>query len=113
MSTPQERISARMKTQRQLIGLSQEAVARRLDTTMRTYARWERGETFGYLQKLPEIAKALETTEEALLGGEDITTAQPTVAELTAKLDQVLGELAQMREDISPLVTKPRARSRH
>lgn len=108
MSTPQERISARMRDQRVSLGLSQEAVARRLDTTMRTYARWERGETFGYLVRLAEIAKALETTEAELLGGEDELSARPTVADLTAKLDQVLGELAQIREDIAPLVKKRR-----
>lgn len=108
MTTPQERISARMREQRERLGVSQETIARRLDTTMRTYARWERGETFGYLQRIPEIARALQTTESELLGGEDPLTAQPTVNDLSDKLDQVLDDLGQIREDISSLVQRKR-----
>lgn len=108
MTTPQERISARMRERREQLGVSQETIARRLDTTMRTYARWERGETFGYLQRLPDLARALETTESELLGGEDPLTAQPTVEALSDKLDQVLDVLGQLREDIAPLIKKRR-----
>jgi transcriptional regulator with XRE-family HTH domain len=108
MTTPQERISARMREQREHLGVSQEAIARRLDTTMRTYARWERGETFGYLQRLPEIAQALETTESKLLGGEDALTAKPSVESIAAKLDELVDVVSQLREDIAPLVKKRR-----
>jgi transcriptional regulator with XRE-family HTH domain len=108
MTTPQERISARMREQRERLGVSQETIARRLDKTMRTYARWERGETFGYLQRLPDIARALETTQSELLGGEDALTAQPSVESIAAKLDELVDVVSQLREDIAPLVNKKR-----
>jgi transcriptional regulator with XRE-family HTH domain len=97
-----------MREQREYLGVSQETIARRLDITMRTYARWERGETFGYLQRLPDIARALETTESQLLGGEDALTAQPSVETIAAKLDQLVDVVSQLREDIAPLVNKKR-----
>jgi transcriptional regulator with XRE-family HTH domain len=108
MTTPQERISARMRERRDYLGVSQEAIARQVPTTMRTYARWERGETFGYLQRLGDIARALETTESELLGGEDALTAKPSVESIAAKLDELVDVVSQLREDIAPLVNKKR-----
>lgn len=102
MSTPQTRIAARMRSTRQEMGLSQEEIGRRLGVTLRTYARWERGESYGYLTRLAEVAQALETTEAELLGGEDPLTAQPTVEELAAKLDAVLLAIDQLRQDLAP-----------
>ncbi len=104
MTSPPERIAARMRRTREDLGISQEEVARRLGATSRTYARWERIETFGYLQRLPEIAKALETTESELLGEENLLTPSPTVDELAAKLDEVADELRRLREDLRPIV---------
>jgi transcriptional regulator with XRE-family HTH domain len=105
MSTPEARIAARMREARENInggGISQEEMGRRLGITLRTYARWERGESFGYLTRLGEIAKALETTEGNLLGGEDPLTAQPTVEDLSTKMDQILARLDEMHEDLRP-----------
>lgn len=102
MNTPEVRIAARMREARESAGISQEEVGRRLGVTLRTYARWERGESYGYLQRLGDIAKALGVTESDLLGGEDPMTAQPTVDALSDKLDQILTELAQIRTDPKP-----------
>lgn len=88
-------------------GHQQEEVGRRLGVTLRTYARWERGESFGYLTRLGEVAAALETTESDLLGGEDISTAQPTIDALSDKIDLVITELRQLRQDFEE---KPRRR---
>lgn len=107
-STPQSRIAARMRATREAAGMSQEEVGRRLSVSMRTYARWERGESHGFLLRLGEIANAIGTTESDLLGGEDPLSAQPTVESLADKLDEVLSELAQLRDDLGPIVGKKR-----
>lgn len=106
-NTPEGRIAQRMKDARLAAGISQEEAGRRLKTTLRTYARWERGETMGFMGHLKEIAKALETTPEALLGGENLRPNPTTVEELSSKLDAVLGELAELR---GQLERRPRAR---
>lgn len=97
-----------MKQARQAARISQEEAARRLDTTVRTYARWERGETLGFMGHMKEIAKALETTPEAILGGENLRPNPTTVEELSTKLDVVLAELAELREQVE--ATRPRTR---
>lgn len=109
-NTPEGRIAQRMKAARLAAGISQEEAGRRLKTTLRTYARWERGETQGFMGHIAEIAKALETTPEAILGGENINPPRVTVDELSAKLDRVLSEVASLREQLDD--RRPRSRSR-
>lgn len=108
-NTPEGRIAQRMKQARLAAGIPQEEAGRRLKITLRTYARWERGETLGFIGHLKQIAKALETTPEALMGGEDLHPAPTTVQELSDKLDTVLTELAELREQVGD---RPRARAR-
>ncbi len=104
MTTPQQRIAARMRQRREELGISQDEAGHRLGVTLRTYARWERGESHGYLTQLAAVAVALETTESELLGGEDAITARPTVDNLAAKLDELAHELRELREDLGPLI---------
>lgn len=112
MSTPEIRIAQRMRDARERLKVSQEEVGRRLGVTLRTYARWERGESHGYLMRLGDIAKALETTESELLGGEHPLSLQPTVTDLFERLDGVVSELHQLREDLEGSGALPRKRSR-
>lgn len=100
MTTPQERIAARMKERRLELGVSQETIGRRLNVTLRTYARWERCESPAFMARIGDLAKALETTEAELLGGEDPLTAQPSIEGILAKLDEVLVEVRAVRDDL-------------
>lgn len=109
-NTPEGRIAQRMKQARLSAGISQEEAGRRLKTTLRTYARWERGETMGFMGHLKEIAKALETTPEALLGGENLKPNPTTVEELSDKLDTLMAQVAELQ---GQLEDRPRTRSRH
>jgi len=93
-----------MRARRQELGLSQEELGRRLGTTLRTYARWERGETSGYMTQLAEIARALETSERDLLGGEDPLPAQPTMKDLALRLDELGHEVRRLRADLEPIL---------
>ncbi len=49
--------------------MSQETVARRLNVSHQTYARYERGETKVSLERLYEIAGALEVSVDELFDG--------------------------------------------
>lgn len=100
MSTPEERIAGRMRSARKRLGISQEEAAHRLDVSLRTYARWERGESLGFLGRLDEIAKALGASEADLLGGESPLSDGPTVRDLAAKLDQMMEEITSLRRDL-------------
>lgn len=111
-NTPEGRIAQRIKQARLAAGISQEEAGRRLKTTLRTYARWERGETQGFMGHLQEIAKALETTPDAILGGEDIRPPRTSVEDLSEKLDTVLAELADLRGQLAEKEGETRTRSR-
>ena len=47
-----------MGTRREELAISQEEVGRRLSVTLRTYARWERGESHGHLTQLGSVGEA-------------------------------------------------------
>lgn len=107
MSTPEARIAERVRDAREAAGLSQEAAAQTLGIALRTYARWERQESFGYLLRLDEISKAFGISTQELLGDEELPT--PSKDSFTAKLDLLLDEVRQIREDLDGL-KRPRPR---
>lgn len=97
------RIAERLRTARLLKHTSQEDVARALDVTVRTYARWERGDSFGFLGELDRLAKVLDTTPEALRGDAglddsavmaELSAIRARVDEVHEMLERVLGETA-------------------
>lgn len=82
----------RMKLARQLAGMTQEDAARALDVTVRTYARWERGETRGFLGELSRIAEVFETTTDQLLGVEG-QSVEDQLSALRAEVAELRGLL--------------------
>lgn len=82
----------RMKLARQLAGMTQEDAARALDVTVRTYARWERGETQGFLGELGRIAEVFGTTSDQLLGVEG-QSVEDQLAALRAEVAELRGLL--------------------
>jgi transcriptional regulator with XRE-family HTH domain len=93
------KVAERIRLARSLAGMTQEDVARALDVTVRTYARWERAETQGFLGDLKRIAKVLGTTPEELRGPEEVSPAaddadvvalRREVRELRALVERVL-----------------------
>lgn len=89
-----ERIADRMRLARRLAGLSQEDAARALDVTVRTYARWEKNETTGFLEELPRIAQAFGTTVDELVSShneERIEALEAEVEELRRIVAALVG----------------------
>lgn len=64
----EDQIAANLRLQRRLAGMTQEDAAHKLSVTVRTYARWENGESKGFVEQLDRIAEALGTTTDQLLG---------------------------------------------
>jgi transcriptional regulator with XRE-family HTH domain len=94
--TEEERISERLKTARRLAGLTQEDAARALDVTLKTYARWERGETKGFLRQLSRIAEVFGVTSEQLVGTDDEPSLD-RLDQLEAKMDAIRADLAAVK----------------
>ena len=63
-----EEISARVRRQRELRGLTQDEAAGRAGVSVRTWGRWEAGESRGFLRALGRIADVLGTSGDELVG---------------------------------------------
>jgi transcriptional regulator with XRE-family HTH domain len=92
----------RLKTARRLAGMTQKEAAAALFVTERTYARWERAETAGFLSELERIAGVFGTTADALLGV-DGTQAPADVSAQMAALQAEVAELRQLLLDPAAL----------
>lgn len=58
-----------IRERRKELGLSAEALARRIPVATKTLERWERGETFGHMDNLEGVAEALDTSVAELMAG--------------------------------------------
>ncbi len=59
----------RLQQARRAAGLSQEALAERLEVSRQAVSKWESGQAAPAADKLPELARALGTTVDARFGG--------------------------------------------
>ena len=66
-----ERLAARLKEYRKLIGLSQTELAQKINTPQTTISAWERGVIMPNANQLPDIAKALDVSFADLCGHPD------------------------------------------
>lgn len=88
--TPDEVLAARLRDRRKTAGLSQAEAAARSAVTLRTWQRWEAGDSRPHAGFLARMADALDTTVEELLGttASDAPRALPDV-QLEARLARV------------------------
>lgn len=95
-----------IRQRREEIGLSQEELARRLDVSVQTVGRWERGDgkKGAAFSRLDEIAKALETTADALNAQALLIAGHPVDQALPE--DDLRGLLLSMRGQIADLQAK-------
>lgn len=96
---PSTRLPQRLRARREAAGLTQTDAAARVGVTLRTWQRWEAGETRGALGHLPAMAKALGTTPEELLGLGDATATTPRGNEELA-LDERLRRIEETQAAI-------------
>lgn len=89
-------IAERIRLARRLAGLSQEETAAKLGIAVRTFTRWERCETLGFLNELKRIAEALGTTVEELAPPE----LDPGSGSLEEKVDRLLVEVSSIRRHL-------------
>jgi transcriptional regulator with XRE-family HTH domain len=89
----------KLKTARRLAGLSQDEAARRLKTATKTIARWESGETNGWMGRVDDLARIYGTTREALLP----ENLGPRPASSQAALMGLEEEVARLRREVEEL----------
>jgi transcriptional regulator with XRE-family HTH domain len=65
-STDPSDFGARLRSAREETGLTQEGLARRVDVPLRTYVRYEHGDSIPKGDALVRLARALGTTAEDL-----------------------------------------------
>lgn len=94
-----QRVGTRLSAARQQRGLSQEAVARRLNTGVRSYQRWENGEVLPRPDALQRIATYLKVEPEELLASNNHVPSGPAPDVLTR-----LDELQTVTERVEQLV---------
>lgn len=63
-----ERLAARLREYRKLLGMSQQELAKKINTPQTTISAWERGVAMPDANQLPEIASALEVSFSVLCG---------------------------------------------
>lgn len=92
-------LSENILSLRKAKGMSQEELADRLHVVRQTVSKWEKGLSVPDAQMLIEIAAALDTTVNILLG-ETVPEpeTQPTVQELADRLEQLNALLAGRNE---------------
>jgi transcriptional regulator with XRE-family HTH domain len=88
------RLRTRLKELRERAGLSQEQAARRMRTTSRTYARWERGEVGFPVGRVDELAKAFNVPPADLL--------IDSLAELESEVRRLRRDLDALRPSVRP-----------
>jgi transcriptional regulator with XRE-family HTH domain len=64
-------IGMRLKERRTFLGITQEALAKKIDRKKLTVSRWERGERAPNAEDMPVIAQSLDTTVAYLMGETD------------------------------------------
>lgn len=85
----EDQMATNLRLQRRLSGQTQEEVARQLDVTVRTYARWENGESKGFVDQLDRIAKVLGTTADQLLGSPEGGSSDDRLAALETEIREL------------------------
>lgn len=76
-TTDGDGLPSRLLARRKALGLSQSAAAAKTGVTLRTWQRWESGETNAHVGYVPALAQALQTTTEELLGSHGDEIRQP------------------------------------
>ena len=86
----------KLQSLRQKAGMSQDALAEKLDVSRQAVSRWERNETMPETEKVILLADLFGVTTDYLLRPE-VETAEPTCRELSGRfLAEHLGTLARI-----------------
>jgi transcriptional regulator with XRE-family HTH domain len=95
-----------IRQRREEIDVSQEELARRLDVSVQTVGRWERGngKKGAAFSRLDDIAEALETTAQELNAKALLIAGHPT--DQAAGEDDLRGLLLSMRGQLADLQAK-------
>ena len=107
--SPAERLPARLRARRKTLGVSQETAAARAGVTLRTWQRWEEGGPRGNLARLADMAVALETTAEELLGtGDPRGVRDLSMEDRLARIESTQAAILQTLQQLRATFADPR-----
>jgi transcriptional regulator with XRE-family HTH domain len=71
--------------------------------TVRTFARWESGDTLGFMRELPHIAQVLGTTLDVLMGTAPVRQRDTRLEDQVEALADEMRQLRQLLMDPAKL----------
>ena len=95
-----ERLAARLREYRKLLGMSQQELAEKINTPQTTISAWERGVSMPDANQLPEIAYALEVSFSDLCGVPDGNSEDRALIDAYHKADEVTKKNIRLLLDI-------------
>ena len=95
-----ERLAARLREYRKLLGMSQQELADKINTPQTTISAWERGISMPDANQLPEIAYALEVSFSDLCGVPDGNSEDRALIDAYHKADEVTRKNIRLLLDI-------------
>ena len=112
-----------VRDRREQLDLSQEDLARSIGVSLRTYSRWELGQTKkdNMTHRLEQIASALDTTADSLIAQALVSAGhsvdRPAVGEdaaqvLQAAVDEIRDQLADLRLQVELVRSRQEALSK-
>lgn len=88
----QDSISNRIKSQRKIIGITQQKLADQIGVSMMTIVRWENGTRTPNSALMPQLAKALNTSVEYLMGLNDASEQKEMNAQAMHNITETLAD---------------------
>ena len=76
--------------------LSQEKLAEKIGVSAKTVYKWEQGEFFPELGKIPHLAEALEVRESWFFEDEEVLDTPINLESISRKLDESLARLSKI-----------------
>ena len=86
----QETLGARIAHLRRQKGITQEALAEKLNVSPQAVSKWENDQSCPDILLLPRLAKALDTTADMLLSGEETPELRMVPVEKRKKIEEMM-----------------------
>ena len=101
------RFAQTLRAFRKKKGFSQEELADRAKIILRTYIRWENGETQPRIDEIRRLAQALNVTEQELLTGEPKATEWVLTVKIAEEFREEVIDVSRSVPTVASIITTP------
>ena len=98
----------KLRTLRKRAGLSQEELADRAKITLRTFIRWENGETQPRIDEILRLAQALHVSEQELLTGDPEAKTWVLTVKIADDFREEVIDVNRSVPTVSSIITTPK-----